>query len=212
MDLDKLFEKLPYDSLYPVPAWQRMGALVGVSVLIIALVYYFVLSGQVNELSGLEGSLAKKQNEVNANRDLNANKTKFEDKIAELEGKLEVSKKYLPQEKEIPLLLEKITEFGTQSGLEFLVFKPSGEVEREFYSEVSIKIEVNGTFHNVLRFFDRIANMDRIVTVSNISMQKGKKDSGASIKTSLSAVTYRYIEPKEDPAKGGKPGAKKGTK
>jgi len=205
VDLDKLFEKLPYDRLYPIPGWQRMAGLAGISLVVVGLVYWLLISGQGAQIDQLQETLNGKLKEVRTNEQLAKRKVEFERKIAELSDKLSEAKKVLPEGKEIPRLLEQISHFGTQSGLEFDTFQPTKTTTRDFYAEVPVALKVYGKYHNILTFFDEISHMDRIVTINNVRMtqnrKKGKKSKkrrrGRLITLECDAITYRYIEGSE---------------
>ncbi|MBI5814590.1 MAG: type 4a pilus biogenesis protein PilO [Nitrospinae bacterium] len=204
MDLDKLFEKIPYDKLYPVPNWQRFAAIFGVAAVVVGLFYFIVISGQDEEIGRLEESLSKIQKEVEDNKAHASKLEKLKEKIAKLEVSRQEASKQLPSEKEIPELLEQISNIGMQSGLQFITFKPAPEVMREFYAEVPVNIEVVGKFHNMLMFFDEIANLPRIVTIGDIKIlaaaksgqvQSGKQPAaGSQVQLNCMATTYRFVE------------------
>ena len=47
---------------------------------------------------------------------------------------------------------------------------------KEFYSEVPFAIDIDGPYYSVLNFFQRVAELERIVNVGN--MQMGNTKSG----------------------------------
>lgn len=195
--LDKVFEKVPYDRVIPVPAWQRFAALAGVVALILALAYFLVLKSQDEQIDKLENDLADIEIKVeNTRSQVTPQKLKrLEEKLAKLEAELGEAKKELPSEKEIPELLEQVSNTGTQSGLEFVVFKPLGEVRKDYYAEVPVQLQINGKFHNVLMFFDEVANLPRIVSIKDVRVKSGSKTAGVTnLEVNCNAVTYRFLE------------------
>jgi type IV pilus assembly protein PilO len=111
--------------------------------------------------------------------------------------------KSLPEKEEIPSLLTGISQSGQQAGLDFLLFQPQGEVNKTFYAEIPVSIRVQGGYHNVAQFFDKVANLSRIVNIRNIQISRERS---GQLVTSCEAVTYKFIEtaPESD-----KPKAKK---
>jgi len=205
MDLDKLFEKVPYDRIIPLPAWQRFAAVGGVALVIVAAFYFLVIKGKDREIVKLNEDLAKIQKEVEDNKRYAAKMSKLKDRIAKLEVELTEASKQLPSEKEIPELLEQVSNIGTQSGLEFVTFKPRGEQRQEYYSEVPVTLKIIGKFHNMLMFFDEIAHLPRIVTINNIRMASGDPKAGVTnLKVDCTAITYRFVERTEEPGATGK--------
>lgn len=198
VDLDKLFEKLPYERLYTFKPWQRLAGLCSISLLFVGVAYFLFITDQHEQINKLELSLAQKQKEVRDNAILFKRKVEFEKRIAALNIELEKAKGQLPSGKQIPALLEQISNIGTQAGLEFLEFRPQKEIIKEFYAEVPVVIKVTGSFHKIMKFFDDIGHMERIVTINKMKLQKRKsRRKTSSLTLSCTAVTYRYIDSKE---------------
>jgi type IV pilus assembly protein PilO len=108
----------------------------------------------------------------------------------------------LPEKKEIPSLLTNISGLGTNSGLEFLSFKPVNETPKTFYAEIPVNITVRGPYHNVGEFLNKISKLPRIVTVSEIGMGSPTQSGNEMLlNTTFNLVTYRFIEPPAAPGK-----------
>ena len=121
---------------------------------------------------------------------------RYREMKAKREADLIRAKKALPNKKEIPDLLTGISRAGKDAGLEFLLFQPKAEVKKDFYAEIPVSIKVNGTYHNIAIFFDKVARLFRVVNITNINM---KGNSGTrKLDTSCTAITYRFLEPKPE--------------
>ncbi|MBF0171093.1 MAG: type 4a pilus biogenesis protein PilO [Nitrospinae bacterium] len=206
MDLDKLFEKIPYERLYPIKPWQRMGALAAVALSLFVAIYFTLIQGQFGQIAQLENDLTEIKRKIDENLKHIQKQGKLKEMIAQLNGDLELAKRQLPTEQEIPELLEQISNLGTQFGLEFLTFRPNAEVRKDFYAEVPVTLKITGGFHDTLKFFDEISHLPRIVTINNLGMRteapkaKGTAPSGGKsneLQVECQAVTYRYIEGSE---------------
>ena len=133
----------------------------------------------------------------------------------ELERKWQQAEQLLPTTKEMPELLSQITVAGEQAGVEFQSFKPEASRPQEFYNENPVQVEVKGGFHQVGVFLSRLANMSRIVNVTDLHLdagvQKGRKqgerrgrtpgDSGErtdhTLTASFTATAYSLRDPSE---------------
>ncbi len=100
---------------------------------------------------------------------------RFQDEAAKLREELKVAITQLPTSKEIPSLLSNISQLGKDSGLEFLLFKPVGEINKDFYAEIPVEIRVKGAYNNVAIFFDKVGKLPRIVNISEVSMDNAKE-------------------------------------
>jgi type IV pilus assembly protein PilO len=103
----------------------------------------------------------------------------------------------LPEEKEIPKLLTQVNTLGQQNGLEFLLFRPGPPAKKGFYAEVPIDMRVEGQYHSLGGFLDRVSKLERIVNVSDLRVtplstpaQRGDR----SIVADLKATTYTFLE------------------
>ncbi len=128
-----------------------------------------------------------------------ANLAKFEAEGGESEAQFQKALKLLPNQREIPALLKSITQLGSDSGLEFLLFSPKAERNQDFYAEIPVAVELSGAYHDVARFFDQVGRMERIVTVLDVSMRPVEPLSTRLI-TRCDLVTYRFKEPGDEAA------------
>ena len=110
---------------------------------------------------------------------------------AEVDAQFAEALKLLPNTKDVPNLLKKVTELGNDSHLDFRVFRLKKETARQFYVEIPVAIEVRGTYHNVAVFFDKVGHMERIMNIHNVSM-KPVADRSTTLITTCDAVTYRF--------------------
>ena len=122
----------------------------------------------------------------------------FQDKLKKAQTEFKIAVKKLPEKKEIPSLLASISRSGRDAGLEFLLFEPRDERTKEFYAEIPVSIIVTGNYHKTALFFDKVARLHRIVNIDDIKMiaTKGSGD----LRTSCTAVTYRFVETKPNKA------------
>jgi len=171
--------------------------------IVFAYVYYLMMP--LWEQKGkYEDTLRKLQADLQQKQHIAANRPKLEAEIKALEKQLDEALVRLPEEKDIPRLLTQVNTLGQQSGLEFLLFRPGAPVKKGFYAEVPIDIRVEGQYHALGGFLDRVSKLERIVTVSDVKIvplptQQQRND--RSIVADLKATTYTFLE------KGGSTGA-----
>jgi len=128
----------------------------------------------------------------------------LEEEIKGLEKQLEAALVKLPEEKEIPKLLTQVNTLGLQSGLDFLLFRPAAPVKKGFYAEVPIDIRVEGEYHSLGTFLDRVSKLERIVNVADLRLSPlpaQKQQLGRTISADFKATTFTFLE------KGGSAGA-----
>lgn len=103
----------------------------------------------------------------------------------------------LPEEKEMPDLLRQVTTAGNKAGVEFMLFQPMPSTPNEFYTNHPIKVRVRGGYHHLGIFLSRLANMERIVNVSDLavkaSTQGQSKDKEKKVELSNSTVVADFM-------------------
>src|SRR3989304_8674023 len=156
------------------------------------------------EKGKLEGDLEKLRNDLALKKNIAANRPKLEQEIKALEKQLEVALVKLPEEKEIPKLLTQVNTLGQQSGLEFQLFRPASPIKKGFYAEVPIDIRVQGEYHTLGGFLDRVSKLERIVNVADLRISPlavQQQRAGRTITADFKATTFTFLE------KGGSAGA-----
>jgi len=186
MNTGALFEKVEKIKM-PI----RIAIFLGTLVLLAGLFIYFVYLPKSEEIAKTREDIAKLQQKLNQAIVRAKALKKFEAEYAEVDAQFQEALKLLPNTKEIPSLLKSITQLGTDSNLEFLLFSPQRERAQDFFMEIPVSIEVSGTYHNVAIFFDKVGQMERIVNILNVSMTP-QKERSTTLTTRCDAVTYRF--------------------
>ena len=174
---------------------QRIGIYVGTLVVIIGLSVWLLFWPKYQKMDVLKAELNKVQMELERTKK-NIEKINFwRTKMKKKEVQYKTVMRALPEKEEIPSLLAGVSQAGKDAGLEFLLFQPKPESNKEFYAEIPVDINVSGTYHQVAMFFDKVSNLPRIVNIRNIKMAPAKKEGGDNaLNTSCQAVTYKFVE------------------
>jgi type IV pilus assembly protein PilO len=188
----------------------------GVSAVIAALLcggfYYFWYSDALEQQKKQETRLADLQKQIRA-LEATANKLpEFQREVQALEARLETLKRILPPEKEMPDLMRRVQYLAAQSSLNIKKFNPAAVAQKDFYQEVPVNLDVEGTYHNLGAFLDRVSRMSRLVNMGNVKIKAQNKPTiSSTISASAVATTYVYKDA-PPPAQKGKrpaPGAKR---
>ncbi|HOY99180.1 MAG TPA: type 4a pilus biogenesis protein PilO, partial [Candidatus Aminicenantes bacterium] len=79
--------------------------------------------------------------------------------------------------------------------LDLVRFAEDRETARDFYTEWPIPIVVNGTYHNLAQFFDRILHFPRIFNIDDFSIKAlSDQRSGNTITASFTLKSYFFLE------------------
>ena len=118
-----------------------------------------------------------------------ANLATYKQQMAEMEETFGALVKQLPSDTEVPGLLEDITNTAIGSGLTLRKVALQPEVQKDFYVELPIQIDVSGSYHELATFVSGVAGLPRIVTLHDFTITP-VKDGGLDMQ--IVARTYRY--------------------
>lgn len=177
-----------------LPKSARAGILVAVAVLIGATYFFSVYEGKSEQVQSLRARELELQRKLTEVRSVAANIGAFEQEITELEGELAVALRQLPNEKQIEVLLTDISNLAKTAGVEIKAFKRENERVHDFYAEVPIALELEGTYHDIGRFFDMVSKLPRIVNMGSIAMTvASESESETRLKVTGTATTFRFV-------------------
>lgn len=195
--MDLKLDKLPW--------YGQVAVFVVLGLVLIGGFYWFYVVPTEAEMLTREQKLAALRVDI-AKGSATANQlNQFRQQVAELEGRLESLKAVLPEQKDVADLLRRIQTLATQSNLAIRGFKPAPSVTKQLHAEWPIALQLDGTYHNLAMFFDRVSKFSRIINVSNIAIRgKDKPEPNSTISVDCVATTFVLLET----AKPAAPGAK----
>jgi len=177
---------------------QRLLICFGTLAVVIGAFTYFSYMPKYKKIKQFKGEYSRLSNELVIAKRNSKDLKKFQNKFKEKKVEFNIVKKALPEGKEIPALISSISQSGLDAGLEFLSFQPKSENVKDCYAEIPISVKVDGGYHNVAVFFDKLSRMARIVKVQDINMSVSKSKKDTKLTTSCQVVTYRFIEAKKN--------------
>ncbi|MBF0201351.1 MAG: type 4a pilus biogenesis protein PilO [Desulfamplus sp.] len=181
---------------------QRLLICLGTLVLFGAGYYYFFLGPRLEKIESLKKNETTLKGQLATYKRKAASLAEMEKKYEDAQDDFYTALQALPDSKEIPSLIKAISKSGSDAGLEFLLFKPEAVVQKDFYAEIPVSIRVEGGYHQLAEFFDRVAQLSRLVNIFNISMGSGRD---GTLNVSCRAVTYMFVEKIVDADKGATP-------
>jgi type IV pilus assembly protein PilO len=122
------------------------------------------------KIAQLEEDYTKLSAEVEKARQMVGNLAKLEAEYERLHLQWASAQELLPQEEEMPDLLRKVTTAGNKAGIEFMLFQPKPPVVKEMFKEHPVSVRVRGGYHELGIFLTRLANLSRIVNVTDMKI------------------------------------------
>jgi type IV pilus assembly protein PilO len=123
-----------------------------------------------------------------------ANFDAYRAQLADIERDFGAMLRQLPGKTEVPSLLIDISQTGLGAGLQEELFQPTGEITKDFYAELPIKLRYTGSYHELGSFVSGIAALPRIVTLHDIEIKPTDDDALDELTLDVTAKTYRYLD------------------
>ncbi len=198
--MDRIEEYLMRIVRLPLP--QKLGILGGILLLIFILYYYLFYIPVLHEVQDLESTLETRKQEMLKEKSRADDLPRYEEELRRLQEKLSEAIAKLPNKAEIAQLLIDIPNVANELNLEIVRFEPRPEVKKpgQFVAEVPLIIEVKGTFKSIMKFFEKIGKLPRIVNIRDISIHSTGKTNDLGqviVDARFTAVTYRYLSEQE---------------
>lgn len=161
-------------------------------IIVVIIVYMMVLKPKNEQLAVLNAQNNKLRQEVQEGTAVEIRYNEFRQELENLEARLIVLQTILPTEKEASAFLRSIQQMASTSDLKINLFKPQNMVAHEFYSDWPVEIKVEGNYHGLGRFFEKINKAHRIVDVPTLTISniKDQTDSKRTIIATGMATTY----------------------
>jgi len=210
MNLNKLFDKIPYGifaNFTPAHFWGMGAALV---VAIVVASYFLLLSPNIDEMAQLDKKIEGASKKVDLYLTEGAKKEAITKEVAALSGTLVEKKRQLPLASEVPQLIHKIADIGELLDLDIVAFKLEPAKDNAFYKIIPLSVTVAGNYYQTAGFFDALQNLLRVVNIEKFTMglkpgfkivtnEEGEPEQEQIeiLQTEISASTFAYIEGSE---------------
>jgi len=157
------------------------------------------------ELASERARLAQLQGQVATASATAARLPDLQRQVKSYEARLEQTTAILPDEKDPQDVLRNLNEVASESALNIATFTPKPIVTKAQYAEWPITLSLEGNYHDLGRFFARIASMPRLMSVADLQIRTQIKP---NVKTTISAqcvaTTFVFRKDMGPEAAGGK--------
>jgi type IV pilus assembly protein PilO len=188
-----MLEKIPFYGQVLIFAGAALG------IVIAAYSLWPNLGDMRAEITQLEEIYTDKQSEIRKGQAAEQRLPELEREIAYKKQQLTDLEQILPNDRETGDLLRYVKNLGDQSNLDLKSFAPGGLRPAEFYQEFPIEMQVEGRYHDLGIFLDRVSKYSRIINVDNLRISAAKRERGRTIEASLTATTFVYTDSEVSP-------------
>ncbi len=157
-------------ALGKIPAQYRWVIMAVLPILFAAAYWQFMYRPAASEIANLDQQIERQSQTLRDYQKVAADYESFQTLVKALEIQLKRALAQLPDSKEIPDLIRQISDIGVRSGLEITLLRPQPEQLKEYYAEVPVTLRMIGAYHSLGQFFNQLARLPRIVSVSKIKL------------------------------------------
>ena len=183
------------------PFQVKVGVIAMISVAMIGAGIYYDTIPQLQALEILQKKETKLKTTFEFKSSQAANLEAYLQQLVQVQETLQTVIHQMPYVEEVAALLIDISQTGLSSGLEFKLFKPAPTINKDFYSELPINIEVVGRYEQLLTFISGLSSLPRIVTIHDLTMTPVDKTKISKQNPLLmSAVVKTYYENRKNNA------------
>ncbi len=168
-----------------------IGMILGIIVFVVAHVYLF--KDMKLEIERLDSEIFDLEREIEKGRQAKADLPRLEEDIRGYELELDRLTKILPTRKETPVLIKRLKQLIERGSLRFQRFTPGSFIDRNYYYEWPIAVELDGSYHELGLFFDRLSSFSRIINVDELKISPARaKDDDYTIHATFTQRTFIY--------------------
>lgn len=189
--------------------------LLTIATLLYLTVWYFVTSETRAEVQTLNDEIAQLTAKNEAARLATQRINEFRALYASKAVEYEELKVLLPEQREITNVLQGLHDNARESKLIVMRFSPREDTQEDAIMAKPVEVEVDSNFANLREFFEKMAKLPRIVSISDFKLNQLDKQTAQKTIHARFLLTAYYadpeaLQPKPEPAKPGQP-AKPGT-
>ena len=182
-------------SLSKMPWYGQIGAFVALGLAATGAFWNWYAKGAQEAIEAQRTQLATLQVQIDRGHAAEKRLPEFRRELARLEGQMSHLRTVLPDERDVADLLRRVQAMATQSSLTILGFTPKPVTRRNLYVEWPIGLKLEGTYHDLGTFLERISKFPRIINVSELKVKAiPKPESGSTITAEAIAMTFVLIE------------------
>jgi type IV pilus assembly protein PilO len=182
-------------SLNKLPWYGQLGMFVFLAIAGAGVFWNFYASPTRAAIDARGQELLKIRAEVDKGLATARRLPQFREDVAKLESDLERLRAVLPEEKDVADLLRRIQAMATQSNLTIRGFTPAAVATRQMHAEWPIGLQLEGTYHDLGGFLERVSKFPRIINVNGIKIKaREAATAGGTISAECTATTFVMID------------------
>ena len=188
-------------SLSKLPWYGQVGAFLALSLVGAALFWNFYAQPTQAAIEFRRGELMRLRGDIDRGLATARRLPEFRKEVASLQAQLGRLRTVLPEQQDVGDLLNRVNEMATQSNLTIRGFTPQAVAKKAMHAEWPIGLQLEGTYHDLGAFLERVSKFPRIINVGEIKIKAREPQTGrATVTAECTATTFVLVEPAPAPA------------
>jgi len=184
--------------LQSLPWYGQFLVFLIIGAVIFGFFYFMMYSGTQDQINGIRAQVEQLDMEIKTAEKKEGTLKLLKDETGKQEAVLEKLKEILPEKNEIAGIIKRIEGIISESRLRVQRWSPPVQRKRDIYIQHDYAIDLEGTYHGVGLFFDRLSRIKKIFIITALEIRPNKKlDQAFIISASFKASTFTYLEAKE---------------
>lgn len=178
------------EQLAKLPKIAQYGIAVAIGLVLLIVGYFFVIKNQINTNKNLKKKSQELQAQIAQGKQAQANEENLKIQIEQIKKELEIVKTIIPEDPETGKLLRVFQNLARDLNLNFKTINPKQIQEGDLYNQQAYDIEITGGYHQLAQFFDKLANLRRIINIEGLAIKAASGKGQETINAKFQAIIY----------------------
>jgi type IV pilus assembly protein PilO len=192
-------------SLSKLPWYGQLGAFVVLSLAMAGAFWQLYAKDRMEAIESQRAQVDSLHKEIDRGLAIAKRLPEFRKEVGQLEAQLDRLRAVLPEEQDVADLLRRVQGMATQSNLAIRGFTPQTVAKKQLHAEWPIGLKLEGTYHDLGAFLERVSKFPRIINVGTIKIKaRTEQTAAATVDAECTATTFVLLDPKAAAAAGAK--------
>jgi type IV pilus assembly protein PilO len=152
----------------PVPV--QGAILVAVAAALAGVAFWYFVLPLNDQRDLLQKDVAKLKADNDRDEAFRQQQTEYLNRIDQLQSQLVTLQSIVPDDQATDEFMRTVFADGSATSTEIRTFIPREPVMKDYYVETPYTVRLDGTYYELMSFFDRLAHEQRIMSVSGLSL------------------------------------------
>lgn len=175
-----------------LPTALKSMIIIGVSVVLVMVVYWFDFSSLVVQLEHSKSKATTLRHDFIAKHPAAAQFGIYQNQYQQLEQQFDHLVHHITNDQKNSALLDKIQKMLAIDGLQVIQIKPQPAMHQDYLTIWPFEILLHGSYHQFARLITQLTNLDQLVTIHNFALKSQTTNGDDKLQMDLVLYVYQY--------------------